>query len=369
MRRRIDYEYVVALNYYLPHTSGLTDVARRVAEKLVEDGVKVCVICQRHDKALSKFETINGVDVVRASVIAKISNGLLSFTFPFLVRRYVKSAQLLHLHAPMLEAGLISLITRTKKIISYQCDFVAPKSFVGSWIEKILDLSSKIALKQSAVSIVSSKDYALNSRIRSALTNSIAISPPTQNRYSSDPSFRSATGFHYGFLGRIAPEKGLLNLVSAFQSMAKVDDRLLIAGSAVSVEGESIYKSLASSAERDSRIVLLGFVPEQKVADFYASIDAFVFPSVNALEAFGIAQAEAKALGIPLVTSDLPGVRTLIDAPKTGLLVRPGDVDSLAVGLERVRHMQRTSPIRLENAGLSAYIDLVNSLLNKKVKN
>ena len=70
-----------------------------------------------------------------------------------------------------------------------------------------------------------------------------------------------------------------------------------------------------------------------------------------------------------MVTSDLPGVRTLIDAPKTGLLVRPGDVDSLAVGLERVRHMQRTSPIRSENTGLSAYIDLVNSLLNKKVKN
>jgi len=46
MLRRIDYDYVVALNYYVPHTSGLTDAARRVAEKLVEDGVKVCVLCQ-----------------------------------------------------------------------------------------------------------------------------------------------------------------------------------------------------------------------------------------------------------------------------------------------------------------------------------
>lgn len=68
----------------------------------------------------------------------------------------------------------------------------------------------------------------------------------------------------------------------------------MIAGNPVSSEGEQIYKHLLESSAKDQRIVIIGFIPELKVADFYASIDAFVFPSINSLEAFGIAQAEAR---------------------------------------------------------------------------
>ena len=369
MRRQNKYDYVVALNYYLPHTSGLTDVARRVAEALVGRGFKVCVVCQRHDKSLLKFETISGVDVVRATVIARIANGLLSITFPFLVRRYARHARVLHLHLPMLESGLISYICSTKKIVTYQCDFVAQQSFFGKQIENVMDLSSRVSLKRSFRSIVSIADYASNSRISSALLTSVAISPPIQIHNSSNPSFRTSAGFHYGFLGRIAPEKGLLNLVAAFSSIAGIEDRLLVAGSPVSSEGKAIYEKLNLSAERDPRIIVIGFVPEPKVADFYASIDAFVFPSINSLEAFGIAQAEAKALGIPLVTSDLPGVRTLIDSSTTGVLVRPDDIASLVIGLEKVRQMKRLPPMYAEKSGLDEYVELISFLLSADIKN
>ena len=363
------YDYVVAVNYYLPHISGLTDVARRVAEELASRGLRVCVVCQRHDKSLMKFETINRVDVVRAGVIARVANGLISLTFPFLVRRYAKCARVLHLHAPMLEAGLISLISSTPKLVTYHCDLVAGDTFLGRRIENILDLSSRISIRRSKVSLVTSNDYAINSRLKSALTSSVAIAPPIQVRRSLNPSFRRSSGFHYGFLGRIAPEKGLLNLVSAFSSIARIDDRLLIAGNPVSSEGEQIYKQLLESSAKDQRIVINGFIPELKVGDFYASLDAFVFPSINSLEAFGIAQAEAKALGIPLVTSDLPGVRTLIDSPTTGVLVRPGDVAELKIGLEKIRTANRQTHVGETHSGLDEYVDLISSLLAESTTN
>ena len=50
-----EYDYVVALNYYSPHISGLSDMAKRISEEMVKRGLKVCVVCQRHDKSLLKF--------------------------------------------------------------------------------------------------------------------------------------------------------------------------------------------------------------------------------------------------------------------------------------------------------------------------
>jgi len=364
-----EYDYVVALNYYSPHISGLSDMAKRVSEEMVKAGLKVCVVCQRHDKSLMKFETINGVDVVRASVIMRVANGLISASFPFLVYRYAKRTRLLHLHLPMLEAGLISIISSTSKLVTYQCDFVSQKSLLGRIIEVVMDMSSRLSIRRSTYSVVSSRDYADNSRIKSSLVRSVAIAPPMQIRQPSKPSFRKSSGYHYGFLGRIAPEKGLENLVTAFSSMARAEDQLLIAGTAVSSEGQEIYKKLQVSSAQDPRIGLLGFVPESDVADFYASIDAFVFPSINALEAFGIAQAEAKALGIPLVTSDLPGVRTVVDSPETGVLVKPDDVTALKTGMENVRKITRKSPQANSISGLHKYRELILELLKQNLKN
>jgi glycosyltransferase involved in cell wall biosynthesis len=364
-----EYDYVVALNYYAPHISGLSDMAKRIAEEMVKAGLKVCVVCQRHDKSLMKFETINGVDVVRASVIMRVANGLISASFPFLVFRYAKRTPLLHLHLPMLEAGLISIISTTSKLVTYQCDFVSQKSLLGRIIEVVMDMSCRLSIKRSTHSVVSSRDYADNSRVKSSLVRSVAIAPPMQIRQPSKPSFRKSSGYHYGFLGRIAPEKGLENLVTAFSSMGRAEDQLLIAGTAVSSEGQEIYKKLQVSSAQDPRIGLMGFVPESDVADFYASIDAFVFPSINALEAFGIAQAEAKALGIPLVTSDLPGVRTVVDSPETGVLVKPDDVTALKTGMENVRMITRKLPQANSISGLQKYQELILELLKQNLKN
>ena len=148
--------------------------------------------------------------------------------------------------------------------------------------------------------------------------------------------------------------------------MTRAKDQLLIAGTAFSSKSQEIYKKLQARSTGDPWIGLLGFVPESDVADFYVSIDAFVFPSINAREAFGIAQAEAKAFGIPLVTSDLPWVRTVVDSPETGVLVKPDDVAELKIGMENVRKITRKSPQTNAISGLQKYGELILELLKIK---
>ena len=90
-------------------------------------------------------------------------------------------------------------------------------------------------------------------------------------------------------------------------------------------------------AAGDERIRFLGFLPEEQIADLYASIDVFALPSVNSFEAFGIVQVEAMMAGVPALASDLPGVRTPVQETGFGVVTTPRDVGDITAGLARLR--------------------------------
>jgi glycosyltransferase involved in cell wall biosynthesis len=87
----------------------------------------------------------------------------------------------------------------------------------------------------------------------------------------------------------------------------------------------------------DPRIRLLGFVPEERIGDFYASLDVFTLPSVNAFEAFGIVQAVAMLAGVPVLSSDIPGVRQPVAQTGFGTLVPPGDAAAITEALRKMQ--------------------------------
>jgi len=62
-----------------------------------------------------------------------------------------------------------------------------------------------------------------------------------------------------------------------------------------------------------------GALVGQKLAEIYASSDIFVLPS--SFEPFGIVNLEAMASGLPIVASDVPGLRNLLEG--TAILVKP----------------------------------------------
>jgi glycosyltransferase involved in cell wall biosynthesis len=183
-----------------------------------------------------------------------------------------------------------------------------------------------IVMSQNKVKtfILSSDDYAIKSRLSQIFENKLSIiHPPCNNRDNGKPEFRETSGVHIGFLGRIVEEKGLEFLIDAFYEIHDSDARLLIAGDFLLVAGGSIIDKLRIKIHRDPRIKVLGFIPENKLSNFYASLDIFALPSINSFEAFGIAQAEALMQGIPVISSNLPGVRIPVSQTGHGVLVRP----------------------------------------------
>lgn len=328
------YDLTVVLTYYLPYTSGLTEVARTVAEGLTARGRRVAVVASRHDPSAPVRERINGVDVYRAPVAARIGRGVLSPGFLPLAARLARASRAVNVHLPMLEAGPLALLTgNTPVIATHHDDVWLPPGRLAGLQVRVVDASVATALRRCATVVVNNADHAEHSRhwplMRDRLT---VIAPPCRERDPAPATFRDGPGPHFGFLGRIAHEKGLHHLVDAFHTIADPDARLLIAGDYSKVAGGSVVGALRKRSADDPRIRFTGFLPERHIAEFYSSLDVFALPSV-AEESFGISQAEAMMMGVPSVASDAPGMRVPVTSTGFGRLFPPGDAAALAAAL------------------------------------
>lgn len=331
------YDVVVALNYYAPYVSGVTEAARVTAEGFAKAGLRVLVVAGHHDPSTPAREEINGVRVVRTPVVARIGKGIVSPQFVPTVLRFARRARLLHLHLPMLEAGAIAAGARVPMLVTYQCDVTLPAGAFNRFQEWALDRSHALALRKAAAVGVTSDDYARSSRLWSSMAGRTAAIPaPALDRSGGSPAFRDGTGLHVGFVGRIVEEKGLEYLVDGFRALPDDDARLLIAGDFTKVAGGSVVERVREHIGDDPRVSLLGFLPDDRLPDFYASLDVLALPSVNALEAFGIVQVEAMMQGVPVVASDLPGVRMPVLDTGFGRVVRRREAGDITTALREL---------------------------------
>jgi glycosyltransferase involved in cell wall biosynthesis len=140
-------------------------------------------------------------------------------------------------------------------------------------------------------------------------------------------------------VGRQEYAKGQRYLLRAFEILAgRVPNvRLLVVGRRGNASAE-LDRLLASSAAAD-RIRFAG--SRDDVPDLLAAADVFVFPSVY--EGLGGAVIEAMAMGLPVVASDLPALREVVEDGRNGVLVPPSQPDALASALENLLLSQETA--------------------------
>lgn len=324
---------LVILNYYYPYVSGVSEYARLLCNELVARGNDVTVLTSQHDSKLLENETINGVKVIRAPIWFKLSKGIVSPKFVRWTVKYAKCADMLWLHLPMLESGIItSLLPKQKIVCTYHCDINLPKGMLNSFIVCVMDMCHRIALARTRYIVVNTIEYMKTSRIACKYIGKMReISPPIK-RLPKTKRIKH-DGFIIGFCGRIVGEKGLDILIKAFELLQKENEniKLVIGGDYETVAGGSIYSELIEYIERHniSNIQFIGKISEDKMAEFYSSLDVLVLPSTNSLESFGMVQVEAMTCGTPVIASDLPGVRTVVQKTGMGLICKKSDVADL----------------------------------------
>ena len=133
-------------------------------------------------------------------------------------------------------------------------------------------------------------------------------------------------GFTFVFVGRIVRDKGINELVAAFDRLHEEfkDVRLVLVGR----REDTLDPVSPATLERIARGNGIEAVGNQSdVRPFYAAADALVFPSYR--EGFPNVVIEAGAMGLPSIVTDINGSREIIINGQNGVIVPSQDKEAL----------------------------------------
>lgn len=139
-----------------------------------------------------------------------------------------------------------------------------------------------------------------------------------------------------GYIGRFDPIKGVHTLINAVKKIPKtLPVELLLYGTANSTAEEAyLWKMQAVSAD-NARIIFKGPLNNEKKADAIKEFDILAVPSL-VYETGPLVLLEAFAAGVPVIASDLGGMKELVRDGISGVLVRPGDARAWSGAIRRL---------------------------------
>jgi glycosyltransferase involved in cell wall biosynthesis len=147
------------------------------------------------------------------------------------------------------------------------------------------------------------------------------------NFVSPDPGERESKGDYALFVGRLSREKGVRNLLKAWQNLRAIPLKIIGAGP---LDGEA--RTFIRTQKLD-RVSILGQLAHEEIFSLMKSARFLIFPS-EWYETFGCVTIEAFACGVPVIASRLGSMTEIVEDGRTGLHFAPGDPNDLAEKIE-----------------------------------
>ncbi len=377
------------LTYYRPHTSGLTIYVERLARTLVKRGHQVTVLTSQYEPQLPLQEVKDGVRIVRAPVMFRVSKGVIMPTFGYLAWKLALKNDVIHLHLPQFDAAGVALrgrLLRKPTVISYHSDLLLPPGLFNRFVNQVvLEMTNLAAIFAHRIGAYT-QDFADHSPYLRRFASKVQVIHPPVELPETTPeavsAFKSrfnpgARGPVIGMATRFAAEKGVEILLEALPAVLRryPNAMVLYAGQYQGVWKEEAYlqRLLPTIQENQGRgqWQFTGNLSPQDMAAFYANLDVLVVPSLNSTETFGLVQIEAMMNGVPTVASDLPGVRQPPRMTGMGEVVPIGDSSALAAAILNIfdhpdRYQGNPQAVKAQfnpHTNAAAYEDLYRELM------
>jgi glycosyltransferase involved in cell wall biosynthesis len=338
------------LTYYRPHVSGLTIYVERLSRSLARQGHEVTVLTSQYDRGLARRESVAGVNIVRVPVAFRVSKGVIMPTFGPLAWKMARGADVIHLHLPQFDAPGVALRGRLfgkPVVLTYHCDLELPPGLFNRVVNQVVNGMNRLAGYLADAVVTYTRDYAENSPFLARyIGDKLHVIPPPVEL--APCSAEAAQHFRHkhklngcltiGISARVAAEKGIEVLLNALPTVLAAHPNTQVLHANPNTLGEEAYAAhLQPLIERfRGHYRQLGALHGEELSAFYRNLDCLVVSSLNSTESFGLVQVEAMLHGVPVVASNLPGVRQPVTMTGMGEVTPIGDATALGEAITRI---------------------------------
>ena len=311
---------------------GMERYVWELTHALIKQGQKVRVICEQADKSAD-----NAIEIIELGLITPKPRWVSMLRFSKRVSQYISGTNvngwIIHSHERCAEHHVTtfhgpSILSRKKRVL----DFLSPRIVVWEFLEK---------------------RELLNESVKAILPNSLLVSNHLAELYPSaqeklnfpaypgvSESFTKISRFSdkntIGFIGKEWQRKGLIFAIKCIEALNNKGNaiKLIVAGPVPS-DIEHLFTKWD-----DQNYQLEGWKPSEKILN---KIDVLIHPAE--VEPFGMAIAEANAVGIPVIISEKCGIAELIDS-RHGMVLPLESTDEWQK--EILKQLTRTNVASLE---------------------
>ncbi len=336
---------------YRPEVDGGIPFVMAELGRMSAIGIDNSILVARR-QGLARNYRHDGVDVEAVTSLGTLFSMPIAPTFPIRMLQRALSADVVVHHAPfpLSDLAAAQLPSKVGLVVYWHADIVG-----FSLLGKLVTPAINAALRRADKIIVSHEATAEHSPFLAQFRDKWAIVPYcTEIDYWSTCSAEESACVHelrksYPRLivstGRLVPYKGYRHLITAIKD---IDAQLVLIG-----EGElkRELEELSRELGVTDRVKLVGRISRSEIKSYLHAARLFAFPSVTSAEAFGIAQLEAMAAGLPIVNTALPtAVPHIARNNREAITVPVNDVPALKSAIERILNDPATGS-RLGDAG------------------
>lgn len=250
-------------------------------------------------------------------------------------------ADLYHFHDPeLMPVGALLRLTGAK--VAYDVHEDTPKQLLSkTWIPS--------PMRKTAARALQAVEWLMS---RLVFTNIVAATPPIARRF---PPAKTTIVQNYPIAAELAPSeraspmeqraplvvypgglarvRGVVEMVKAMEHVETPGARLILAGLFTDEGLEEEVRALAGW----SRVEYRGFLDRSKIASLLAEVRAGLVPDYdipNYIDSYPVKMFEYMAAGLPVIASDFPLWRTIIDTERCGLLIDQRDPRAIAKAID-----------------------------------
>lgn len=315
---------------------------------LREKGYNMHLICS-FDEKLPEFAQKQGINY-KSVVLKRTLSPINDIKAYFEICKYIKQYQIDTIIAHQFKARLIAMFAAFTMNVPNRIIFAhgvlyetmhGVKRHIFMIVDRIVaSLSHKVVCVSPSVANVRVKDrinkpeknYILNKGTCGGIDTVNLFNPELYSITEVDKIKKSLglddDNFIIGFCGRLVKDKGIIELIEAFELLCKAHSqkkiKLLIIGP--KEIRDSIPEETIDKIMNNLNIVFTGYIDHYKIPIYYKLMDILVLPSYR--EGFGMVTIEAAAMQVPSIVSKSTGCIDSIKENITGIYTK---IDSLDI--------------------------------------